>query len=239
MSAKWDDTCLVCGIKAGNRCSSCSKAGINLAFCSPEHQKLVWKVHRRVCGPGKANPFTWPLLSEAEAEEALKHLHRPSASIRSLAPAVSTVAKAFEVFAHVKPERVARQQILYVLRAFEEARVTGLDHAEDDVGVVSHLNGLALHELCIFPQERDYTTETWYALYCHLMLANSAVLYPLRRDGSDASPLVEPEEWVDRRLARVNDLVRTRAAATHPGLAENVLAHLGAAAEMYAQETRG
>lgn len=132
-----------------------------------------------------------------------------------------------------------RQQILYVLRAFEEARVTGLDHAEDDVGVVSHLNGLALHELCIFPQERDYTTETWYALYCHLMLANSAVLYPLRRDGSDASPLVEPEEWVDRRLARVNDLVRTRAAATHPGLAENVLAHLGAAAEMYAQETRG
>ena len=41
MSSEWDQTCLVCGIKTENRCSSCAKAGIDLFFCSPDHQKLV------------------------------------------------------------------------------------------------------------------------------------------------------------------------------------------------------
>jgi len=33
--------CEVCGEATKNRCSSCHKAGIDLFFCSPEHQKLV------------------------------------------------------------------------------------------------------------------------------------------------------------------------------------------------------
>jgi len=41
MSSEWDQTCLVCGIKTENRCSSCAKAGIDLFFCSTDHQKLV------------------------------------------------------------------------------------------------------------------------------------------------------------------------------------------------------
>ncbi|GAA6041022.1 hypothetical protein JCM8097_004680 [Rhodosporidiobolus ruineniae] len=39
-----------------------------------EHQKLLWPVHKKVCGPGKANPFMWPNLSQYEADEAKKHL---------------------------------------------------------------------------------------------------------------------------------------------------------------------
>ncbi|BGP39639.1 hypothetical protein JCM10449v2_003590 [Rhodotorula kratochvilovae] len=57
---------LVCGEKTATRCSSCTKAGIDLFFCSEEHQKLVWKMHCEVCGPGKARPFVPPDLSAAE-----------------------------------------------------------------------------------------------------------------------------------------------------------------------------
>ncbi|BGP47613.1 hypothetical protein JCM10450v2_003478 [Rhodotorula kratochvilovae] len=70
--------CLVCGEETKNRCSACQKAGIDLFFCSTEHQKLVWFAHMLVCGPGKANPFTWPLLTTAEAEDAIAHKATPT-----------------------------------------------------------------------------------------------------------------------------------------------------------------
>ncbi|GAA5895154.1 hypothetical protein JCM8208_000127 [Rhodotorula glutinis] len=65
--------CLVCGVVTKNRCSNCAKSGISLMFCSPSHQKLVWFAHKQFCGPGKAHPFAWPLLSEDEAREAMAH----------------------------------------------------------------------------------------------------------------------------------------------------------------------
>ncbi|EGU11938.1 hypothetical protein RTG_02000 [Rhodotorula toruloides ATCC 204091] len=68
--------CLVCGTETKNRCSSCVKAGIDLFFCSPEHQKLVWPVHRSFCGPGKANPFRWPALSPEQVQAAIAELDR-------------------------------------------------------------------------------------------------------------------------------------------------------------------
>ncbi|GAA5963673.1 hypothetical protein JCM8115_004237 [Rhodotorula mucilaginosa] len=60
--------CFVCGQSTRNRCSSCAKAGLDIAFCSTEHQKLVWPVHKLVCGPGKARPFRHPTLNDAELE---------------------------------------------------------------------------------------------------------------------------------------------------------------------------
>jgi len=41
MSSEWDQTCLVCGVKTENRCSRCAKAGIDISFCSQDHQALV------------------------------------------------------------------------------------------------------------------------------------------------------------------------------------------------------
>ena len=41
MCAEWAETCLVCCEKTKNRCSKCAEAGIDLFFCSPDHQKLV------------------------------------------------------------------------------------------------------------------------------------------------------------------------------------------------------
>ncbi|GAA5992884.1 hypothetical protein JCM10908_001390 [Rhodotorula pacifica] len=49
--------CLVCGASTSTRCSSCAaKSGIDLYFCSKEHQKLIWPFHRLVCGE-RAHPF--------------------------------------------------------------------------------------------------------------------------------------------------------------------------------------
>lgn len=85
--------CLVCGVETKNRCSNCAKTGLSNFFCSASHQKLVrvpffnplapgdggadalllqvWYAHKHFCGPGKAHPFTWPLLSEDEAREII------------------------------------------------------------------------------------------------------------------------------------------------------------------------
>ncbi|BGP31671.1 hypothetical protein JCM10296v2_003445 [Rhodotorula toruloides] len=38
--------CCVCGQATDKRCQACAKSGIDLFFCSPEHQKLVWKHHK-------------------------------------------------------------------------------------------------------------------------------------------------------------------------------------------------
>ncbi|GAA5841971.1 hypothetical protein JCM5353_003634, partial [Sporobolomyces roseus] len=61
--------CVVCGTKTATRCSSCSAHGTDwMYFCSTEHQKLVWSIHKQFCGP-RSNPFQWPLLSKKEVEQ--------------------------------------------------------------------------------------------------------------------------------------------------------------------------
>ncbi|GAA5889086.1 hypothetical protein JCM6882_009738 [Rhodosporidiobolus microsporus] len=61
--------CCVCGRDTTTRCSACLEAGIDLFFCSREHQKLVYFAHKKVCGKN-AKPFRFPPLSWAEAGEA-------------------------------------------------------------------------------------------------------------------------------------------------------------------------
>ncbi|GJN88926.1 hypothetical protein Rhopal_001897-T1 [Rhodotorula paludigena] len=76
--------CIVCAGSTTNRCSSCAKAGIDILFCSSDCQKLVWPVHKTVCGVDKANPFRWPDLKPDEVEEAIRnkgHESFPSATI--------------------------------------------------------------------------------------------------------------------------------------------------------------
>ncbi|GAA5979461.1 hypothetical protein JCM11641_005402 [Rhodosporidiobolus odoratus] len=48
-----------------------------LPFCSPEHQKLIWKTHKKVCGP-KGNPFQAPPLDAEETERAKRTCQRKS-----------------------------------------------------------------------------------------------------------------------------------------------------------------
>ncbi|BGP15682.1 hypothetical protein JCM10213_006147 [Rhodosporidiobolus nylandii] len=64
--------CVVCGQETKSRCGPCVKAGLEgVFFCSPEHQRLLWPVHKKVCG---SNPFRLPLLTNEEAQYAKDHL---------------------------------------------------------------------------------------------------------------------------------------------------------------------
>ncbi|GAA6027650.1 hypothetical protein JCM8097_007965 [Rhodosporidiobolus ruineniae] len=64
--------CCVCGKDTSTRCSACAKVGIDLFFCSPEHQKLVWKgAHSEVCG-SKAHPFLYPDMTAFEAHQVVQ-----------------------------------------------------------------------------------------------------------------------------------------------------------------------
>ncbi|GAA5904346.1 zinc finger MYND domain-containing protein [Sporobolomyces salmoneus] len=80
-SSKSDSSgeCVVCGKKCLTRCSACSSHGLDwMFFCSKEHQKLIWSVHKRFCGVN-SSPLHWPLISDSEADEArevLKELRR-------------------------------------------------------------------------------------------------------------------------------------------------------------------
>ncbi|GAA6051754.1 hypothetical protein NBRC10513_001919 [Rhodotorula toruloides] len=71
MSAQ-EPKCCVCGTATTKRCQPCSTNGISLFFCTPEHQKLVWKHHKQVCGP-KAHPLLYPFLSQTEVDEIIAH----------------------------------------------------------------------------------------------------------------------------------------------------------------------
>ncbi|GAA5885626.1 hypothetical protein JCM6882_007501 [Rhodosporidiobolus microsporus] len=74
-------TCCVCGEKTEKRCSACGAVGIDLFFCSKDHQKLVWKrAHSRVCGDN-ANPFHAPNFTREETAEAIRLGHVDLASL--------------------------------------------------------------------------------------------------------------------------------------------------------------
>ena len=86
MSSHGEKKCCVCGAPSTMRCSACSKAGVDLYFCSAEHQKLVsiarrvwgrailtsrcysqvWFAHKPVCGPLKADFKVLPDLTPFE-----------------------------------------------------------------------------------------------------------------------------------------------------------------------------
>ncbi|GAA5855681.1 hypothetical protein JCM3766R1_002952 [Sporobolomyces carnicolor] len=65
--------CVVCGKETIQVCSQCNRSGIDwMYFCGVEHQRSVWSLHKRVCGK---NPFTFPALSDAEADEIYEMRH--------------------------------------------------------------------------------------------------------------------------------------------------------------------
>ncbi|GAA6051787.1 Proteophosphoglycan 5 [Rhodotorula toruloides] len=78
MSTEEPSKCCVCGEGTTKRCQACAKHGIHLFFCSPEHQKLVWKHHKQVCGPN-AHPLSPPACSDDELRDLLAHGRHPRA----------------------------------------------------------------------------------------------------------------------------------------------------------------
>ncbi|GAA5975825.1 hypothetical protein JCM5350_000743 [Sporobolomyces pararoseus] len=69
--------CVVCGKETHLRCETCSRFGTDfMYFCGEEHQKLIWFLHKKVCG-NRSNPFVFPGFVESEIEDILD-THRKS-----------------------------------------------------------------------------------------------------------------------------------------------------------------
>ncbi|GAA6022603.1 hypothetical protein JCM10207_003920 [Rhodosporidiobolus poonsookiae] len=81
MSSMTKGDCCVFGEATDKRCSACSTAGVDLFFCSKEHQKLVWKTHGKICGLN-AEPFLPPDFTIDEAAEAIRHGRENSLALR-------------------------------------------------------------------------------------------------------------------------------------------------------------
>ncbi|GAA5855194.1 hypothetical protein JCM8547_008978 [Rhodosporidiobolus lusitaniae] len=67
MATTADQACWVCGKETESRCLPCSERGFDIFFCSRDHQKLIWKHHKPVCGE-KSNPFSPPTFNHEEIE---------------------------------------------------------------------------------------------------------------------------------------------------------------------------
>ncbi|GAA5938590.1 hypothetical protein JCM3775_002166 [Rhodotorula graminis] len=235
MSSEWDKTCLVCGIRTENRCSSCAKAGIDLFFCSPDHQKLMWKWHRRVCGPGKANPFIWPLLSQLEADEIIEHMHESTGTFAEPGPGPSTVAEGVQYSLRLSPEKLAyivpkvtegapmsiwdghlaaQQTVLACVRAYETMRIKHTLYKRSSPPIDA-LKALVGHDF-IVATNKEYGTEPWRTQYRHFVLAK-IVLHDLDRLTRHREP---PAEW--RRLTRECIIVFENVviSRTHPEIVE-------------------
>ncbi|GAA5846249.1 hypothetical protein JCM9279_005873 [Rhodotorula babjevae] len=246
MSSEWNQTCLVCGVKTKSNCSKCLQAGVDNFFCGADHQRLVWPVHRLVCGPGKAKPFQWPLLTQDEADEAIKHMHESTRKLTSMSGHRWTVAKALQQSAGVQEDRAEsairdvtvgrpshrlpvedQQRVLLVVRAHEYLRLAGLGDPLRPRTTTPHsiLNDLAHHDLNVardgpfWSPDRD---EPWCNKYRHQML----VLFALAGKGRESLPRDSPAElqtYISSAYMRAADFFKTTIAPSKPEVAAHLL----------------
>ncbi|GAA5965837.1 hypothetical protein JCM3765_001200 [Sporobolomyces pararoseus] len=69
--------CIVCNMKTFLRCRDCAKYGVDyLFFCGIECKRLVFSMHKRVCGV-RSQPFEWPGLSNEEIRQVVELSKKP------------------------------------------------------------------------------------------------------------------------------------------------------------------
>ncbi|GAA5851954.1 hypothetical protein JCM5353_004860 [Sporobolomyces roseus] len=69
--------CLICNKETTRRCSACARHGTMwMYFCSEEHQRLIWSIHKRICG-AFSRPFHFPPLTQEEIDEIVKIKDEP------------------------------------------------------------------------------------------------------------------------------------------------------------------
>ncbi|GAA5914377.1 hypothetical protein JCM8208_002829 [Rhodotorula glutinis] len=222
MSSEWDQTCL---------------AGITISFCSPDHQALVWKAHRPFCGPGKANPFTWPTLSQLEADRILEHMNDYAPSIAWGSP-FRTVADRLLLWAHVQRDELpllvqglatphpegsneyARQVVLGAVRAFETMRTAPPKGGSGmfRMPYLDPVTATAYHEFYNI-DTRGSTREPWRTLYRHRLAVELFLLDMWDRSAGKDLPV----EWFDRLFARDEDFVRVHIAPEYPATSTKLL----------------
>ncbi|GAA6041071.1 hypothetical protein JCM8097_004705 [Rhodosporidiobolus ruineniae] len=233
MSHSLTGPCLVCGDETTSRCQSCGKAGISLFFCSKEHQKLLWPVHKKVCGPGKANPFLWPDLAPDEVEDAKKHLNTDlafgipgfetfAATLRAMRIPESQHEDWIEALGEGRSANLTtfqKQQHLLTLRsaALERWRGPGIKWLDSLPVVLAYSANLACPTNIYPPHVPPY-----FSKLHHLVLAWAGLSYAVEK----AKTAVE-EDKLDRFIGgakrRFIDFVDVDVRKTDPAAADFIL----------------
>ncbi|GAA5994345.1 zinc finger MYND domain-containing protein [Rhodotorula paludigena] len=230
MATDYRQSCLVCGLHATLRCSGCAKAGIDLFFCSKEHQSLVWPTHRQVCGPGKANPFLFPFLSSDELADMMAHLNwkNPDPVDEYLR---FTLSEMYQVKLGEPPETLPFALPLFFTKKTElptegtqKALVNfrNLNHSRhqsqnkgDPTGFWAVTNAYEMigyvHKICWqggpFP--------SWYSELHHRLAIHAAIVI-LSKQAADSTIY---NRYVDEAWTRITELISQRVAAESPTMA--------------------
>ncbi|BGP20640.1 hypothetical protein JCM10213v2_008803 [Rhodosporidiobolus nylandii] len=179
-------------------------------YCSPEHQKLLWFVHKRVCGPSAQKPhFRFPPLTATEARLAKENLHAPWAPPNrqiTLAKVLLNLLKSpspVDLPALIDglttsgtsaygPERTAELTCYVrdaVFQDFAPPDFSSVPPGEVPAEVYEPITGLsnfaAGFALSLPPHPaglpRFYVREAWYTQLMHRMLTYHALKYLIRR----------------------------------------------------------
>ncbi|GAA6039900.1 hypothetical protein JCM8097_006790 [Rhodosporidiobolus ruineniae] len=244
MSQTTSGSCCVCGKETTTRCQACGKAGISLFFCSSEHQKLVWFAHKQVCGPGKANPFVWPDLSQTEANEACKYLHTWSRSgPHAMAPLATFLNQRFPAFTskgalapqiqaltrqkkhHFSGSYSLRQNLLRDIRSYEAARmsVTNTEPAEVVDRVLRRTSNFCANSNKVLELASAPSPPSWVVPLHHQVVCFFALKQLAQQDESLSALSVQTRDELEKLISTVMATESPAAAAELKDIVEPIL----------------
>ncbi|GAA5846155.1 hypothetical protein JCM9279_005839 [Rhodotorula babjevae] len=207
--------CEVCGVKTIQRCSSCVKAGINLFFCSREHQKLVWSAHKPVCGPGKAHPFAVAPLSEDELSRTLRRLdtmelYEEQTMREWIELGHGTRRSAEWLLREITEAKYRKSSLPTKLSLLSDVRA----HLEDVVGPPTAVEDCAFMITCIQDALEDSKLvlshdSTWVSHVLHKVL----IVHRLRELAEDGDQDTQP---FNHQVERLDDWIRAGAGSDNP-----------------------
>ncbi|BGP39516.1 hypothetical protein JCM10450v2_003482 [Rhodotorula kratochvilovae] len=214
------------------------EAGIDLFFCSPEHQKLVWFAHKAVCGPGKANPFVWPAFTQAELGLFKANPKAPFPGMSQ--PFLSWLREDWadseaDALAQLGPllsdtrTAVGGSQEVQLVVSLSRAFLFGLVRREmsqrpGHVGDASHQS----YAVCVTAYDMSLTgtldatdNEPWRAGLSHRLLVYGANVSHLFFPQEERPPGLE--QHIPAIVRNIHDFAAAEIAPTRPDLAGNVV----------------
>ncbi|GAA6047097.1 hypothetical protein JCM3770_004195 [Rhodotorula araucariae] len=184
--------CVVCCMASKTRCSPCAKVGVELFFCSPECQRLVWRAHKPVCA---RNPFPLPDVTPDEAAAFAASAHTPLVFAGKTTTEAERLSMVSGLPADIAMQRLAGPacdptfpfKAMLVLN-MRVSRITA-PRASDQPSAMDLLNPYALLPLSnLFVDEllpKDLGPQKWFVELLHRSLIVSALI---ARQGPAADP---------------------------------------------------
>ncbi|GAA5823027.1 hypothetical protein JCM5353_007861 [Sporobolomyces roseus] len=236
--------CVVCGKDSSTRCSACSEQGCDwIYFCSKEHQRFIWVMHKRVCG----KPFfQWPNFTRREIDDIIREgqteVGETWLSEMGIPGWLGLMGSAPPPNTHdprpfllrLRLEQDKTQEDLSFLRdsAYQIRYISLQHHGQSEGDVVNLLiaenpfNYLIASEEIVLPNisRNSVKYKSWWSTFHHLHLHLVCVLYQqCTIPPEDETRLVETEEYIEYTATRLVRYLREVVAVTHEAEAEALI----------------